>query len=394
MLNRVKPALRQATPKIVALALVAGIVGTGWLVIGSYQQRFDDWVPVTVIADRAGLVMDDGAKVTMTGIDVGEVTGIEYRTGGVAELTLRVRRSALESIPADVRAEISSSTVFGAKVVALTAPAESGPRRLAPGATIDISRVTVELNTIFEQLTDLLTVVDPALLESTLGAMATALQGRGERLGATLDHVSELLAQVNSADPGIAELLVSSAAASGVYADVAPELLRTLQALTTTGGTVTDQQGQLTPLLAGTTAVANSGADVLERNASSLADVLRDLAPTTAMLALYSPVIPCVFKGIAAGNRTNPAAYSAQPGIKMLAGLIPGASPYSYPADLPEVNATGGPHCMGLPATDPVVNVPYLVTDIGVNPFDPSRQGVGLRTPDLLSLLFGLGTGR
>ncbi|WP_169814511.1 MCE family protein [Nocardia pseudovaccinii] len=385
--------MRQITRKLAVLGLVVVTVSVGWLVLGSYQQRFDDWVTVTVVADRAGLVMDRGAKVTMTGVDVGEVTAIEYGSDQ-ARLTLRVHRSALASIPADVTAEITSNTVFGAKFVSLDAPAQAAAARLAPGAEIDISRVTVEINTVFEQLTNLLRVVDPAQLEATLGALATALQGRGDRLGAAIDHAAGVLAQLNAADPGFAELLRTAAPTTQLYADIAPDLLRTLDALTTTGHSVVDEQRQLSALLISTTAVSNTGSDLLAHNGSGLADLLRLLDPTTALLALYSPEIPCVFRGITAGNASNPAAYAGQPGIKMFAGLIPGATPYRYPEDLPKVNATGGPNCMGLPYTDPVVNVPYMVTDTGANPYDPSRQAIGLRTPDLVSYLLGIGGGR
>lgn len=385
--------VQQAMLKLAVLALVVTTVGVGWLVLGSYQQRFADWVTVTVIADRAGLVMDRGAKVTMTGVEVGEVTAIEY-SSDQARVTLRLHRSALASIPADVIAEITSNTVFGAKFVSLDAPHPAAAERLAPGAEIDISRVTVEINTVFEQLTNLLRVVDPAQLEQTLGALATALQGRGDRLGAAIDHAAGVLAQMNAADPGFAELLRTAAPTAELYADIAPDLLRTLDALTTTSKSVVDEQRQLSALLGSTTAVSDTGSDLLAHNSSGLADVLRLLEPTTALLALYSPEIPCVFKGITAGNEGNPAAYTGQPGIKMFAGLIPGATPYHYPEDLPEVNATGGPNCMGLPYTDPVVNVPYMVTDTGANPYDPSRQAIGLRTPDLVSYLLGLGGGR
>ncbi|MFF3572800.1 MCE family protein [Nocardia jiangxiensis] len=382
--------LRWATPKFVVLGLLAAIVGTGWTVWSSYQERFDDWAHVTLVADRAGLVMDRGARVAMTGAQVGEVTAIDYR-GDRARLTMRLHRSELASIPANVTAQITSTTVFGAKFVSLDAPATPATARLAPGATIDISHVTVELTTVFEQLTTLLKAVDPTQLDATMGALAAALQGRGERLGAALDHASGVLAELAAADPGIAQLLRTTAPTAQLYGDIAPDLMRTLTSLTTTSTSIVDQQRQLAGTLSSATALAYTGSDLLNRNGSALAATLHRFAPTSALLALYSPEIPCLFQGITASNKTNPMAYAGQPGVKMYAGLIPGVTPYQYPKDLPKVDATGGPHCLGLPYTDPVHPVPYVVTDTGVNPFDPSRQGTGLRRPDILSYLFGLG---
>ncbi len=385
--------IARAVPKLAVLALIAVTVGVGWVVLGSYRQSFDDWAQVTLIAGRTGLVMDRGAKVTMTGVEVGEVTEIDYQPDR-ARLTLRLHRSALASIPADVTARITSDTVFGAKFVSLTAPAAGGAARLEPGAVLDASHVTVEINTVFEQLVGVLSVVDPAQLQATLGALSTALQGRGDRLGTALDHTATVLTQLNSADPGITDLLRTAAPVTGLYADITPDLLHTLDALTTTGKTVTDNQQQLASLLASATTLSNTGSNLLDRNGSGITDVLRLWAPTSALAALYAPDIPCVFEGIAQGNRNNPAAYGAQPGVKMFAGFVPGVTPYRYPQDLPKVDATGGPHCLGLPRTDPVVNVPYVVTDIGVNPLAPDRQGIGLRPPSVIDELFGLGGGR
>ena len=387
--------LHWARLKLVVLALILVTAGIVWAVLGSYQQRFDDWVKVTVIADRTGLVMDRGARVSMTGVQIGEVTGIDYH-GDQARLALRLHRSSLASIPADVVARITSTTVFGAKYVSLSAPPTPAVARLAAGATIDISHVTVEINTVFEQLTDLMRAVDPAQLEATLGALATALQGRGERLGTAVDHASGVLTQLNAADPGIGELLRTAAPTATLYGDISPELMRTLSALTTTGTTISDEQQQLKNALSSATRVADTGSDLLAHNGSQLAGVLHLLAPTSSLAAEYAPEIPCLFQGITASNTTNPDAYAGQPGVKMFAGLTPGVTPYQYPDDLPKVNATGGPHCLGLPYTDPVEPVPYVVTDTGVNPFDPSRQGVGLRQqpPDLVSYLFGLAGNR
>lgn len=382
--------LRWATPKFAVLGLVAAIVGTGWIVWASYQERFDDWATVSLVADRAGLVMDRGARVDMTGVQVGEVTAISYH-GARARLSMRLHRSALRSIPANVTAQITSTTVFGAKFVSLDAPSAPSVTRLAAGATIDISHVTVELDTVFEQLTTLLKAVDPAQLDATMGALASALQGRGDRLGAAIDHASGVLAELDAADPGIGQLLRTTAPTAQLYGDLSPDLMRTLTSLTTTGTTIVDQQRQLAGTLSSATRMAGTGSDLLNRNGSALATTLHRFAPTSALLALYSPEIPCLFQGITASNKTNPAAYAGQPGIKMYAALVPGVTPYQYPKDLPKVDATGGPHCLGLPYTDPVKPVPYVVTDTGVNPFDPSRQGVGLREPGIFSYLFGLG---
>ena len=75
--------------------------------------------------------------------------------------------------------DIASSTVFGAKSVELVPPAEPSAQRLHAGQTLQGEHVTVEINTVFQQLTSVLSKIDPPKLNETLGAIASAFNGRG-----------------------------------------------------------------------------------------------------------------------------------------------------------------------------------------------------------------------
>ncbi|MDI9915535.1 MCE family protein [Rhodococcus sp. IEGM 1379] len=379
--------------KLAALALALAIVGVVALAVASFNQSFTTRVPVTVVAERAGLVMDPGARVKMAGVAVGSVESITPTDDATARLELMLDPDALESIPANVEVAITSNTAFGAKFVSMSMPVDPSAERLSAGATIDVSHVSVELNTVFEKLTAVLRTVDPGKLDSTLGAISTALQGRGERLGVTLGKADTSLAEFNSAGNSLDEVLTALPVVSDTYRAVVLDLMDTLKSLTTTGITVLDEQENLDLLLLNVIGLANTGEEVLGTNADGAATVLSLLRPTTALLEEYAPVIPCMFHGLQESKVIGDGAYNGQQGIKMSIGLIAGTDPYRYPDDLPKVAATGGPQCMGLPLRDPNVNAPFLVTDTGVNPFAPERQpngGQPISTmPDLLSYLFG-----
>lgn len=385
--------MRRYGYKLAALALAAAIVGVVALSVALFEQAFVPRVGVTVVAERAGLVMDPGARVKMAGVSVGTVASITPTDESTARLSLLIDPEALESIPANVRATITSNTAFGAKFVRLSTPEQPSAARLEPGAIIDVSHVSVELNTVFEKLTAVLRTVDPATLDSTLGAVSTALQGRGARVGVALGQADESLTDFNTAQDSFDHVLTDLPDVTGTYRDVVLDLMDTLDALTTTGATVLDEQKNLDLLLLNVIGMAHTGSDVLGHNADGVDTVLSLLRPTTALLEEYSPVIPCMFHGLQESKKIGDGAYNGQPGIKMSIGLIAGAEPYRYPDDLPEVAATGGPHCMGLPLRDPNVNAPFLVTDIGVDPFAPDRQPNGGQpvneVPNLLSYLFG-----
>ena len=73
---------------------------------------FSETVPVTVISDRAGLVMNPDAKVKMRGVQVGKVLSIESKPDGTANIHLAMDPSQLHLIPSNVNVDIESSTVL------------------------------------------------------------------------------------------------------------------------------------------------------------------------------------------------------------------------------------------------------------------------------------------
>lgn len=379
--------------KLAAVGLISTVTGAVALALVGYTGGLHTAATVTVISQRAGLVMDPGARVKLRGVTIGKVSSIHLLADNEAELVLQVDPSALSTIASNARVDIASPTVFGAKDVEFEDPPSPSPARLADGAVVHASNVTVELNSVFERLTAVLDTVEPQKLDATLSAIATTLTGRGAALGSALDRADQTLRQLNSAGPALEHDLAALAPVTGTYADVAPNLMQTAANATALGRTVVDQSKNLNLLLLNAIGLANTGRDLLSDNSADLTTALDVLRPTTGLLAEYSPGIPCLFKGLDASSRIGHDAYAAQPGVKMSFGLLMGAQSYRYPQDLPKVAASGGPHCMGLPNISPDEHAKYLVTDTGVNPLAPTHQGPKVNAPsasDLMSYLFGI----
>ena len=139
--NSVRPLAGLAT--VVVLLLIVAVA------IGLFRGSFTKTVPVTVISQRAGLVMNPDADVKMRGVQVGTVDSIEYRPDGTAALQLAMNPSQLQLIPSNVLVDIASTTVFGAKFVQLEAPPDPSPQPLREGQVLQGDSVTVEINTVF-----------------------------------------------------------------------------------------------------------------------------------------------------------------------------------------------------------------------------------------------------
>jgi phospholipid/cholesterol/gamma-HCH transport system substrate-binding protein len=371
-----------------AMIVVIGLIVA--LAIGLFQGSFTKTEPVTVISDRAGLVMNKDAKVKMRGVEVGKVDSIESRPDGKAALRLAMNPSQLQLIPANVNVNIESPTVFGAKFVNMVPPDDPSPQKLRPGQVIQSQHVVVEINTVFQQLVQVLDKIDPAKLNQTLGAIATAFDGRGEKFGKTLTDFNAFLAKIEPSLPNLSHDLETAAPTLGAYADAAPDLVTAAASTTQISNTIVDQQQELDEFLVASIGLADVGNDVIGGNEPALADVLHVLVPTTELLNRYHESLYCSIAGLGvmANSPPLPGNNSA---VVVSAGLTLGTERYRYPQDLPKVAGKGRPYCkeLGLPNVPPEFRVPAIVADVGANPYQYGNQGILLNSAGLKNWLFG-----
>ncbi len=353
---------------LLACALVLALV---------YAQFRGDFTPktkLTMLATRAGLVMDQGSKVTYNGVSIGRVAGIseiEHDGKPAARFTLDVDPQYVDLIPVNVIAKIQATTVFGNKYVSLTSPEDASAQPITPHTVIDATSVTTEFNTVFETLMQLSESVDPVKVNLTLSAAAQALSGLGGKFGQSIVNGNKILDDVNARMPKIRHDIRQIAALGDVYANAAPDLFDALNNAIITARTLNRHQAQLDAALLAAVGFANTGEDVFTRARPYLERVLADLEPTAHLLDTYSPQAFCTLRNFAlvapkigaieSGNH-----YAAQLGV----AIVGSENPYVYPDNLPRTNARGGPGgapgCWQ-PITRDLWPAPYLVMDSGVS---------------------------
>ncbi|MHA7653014.1 MCE family protein [Mycobacterium sp. ML4] len=355
---------------LVALTLVLGALY--WQFRGNFTPK----TKLTMVAPRAGLVMDPGAKVTYNGVQIGRVSAIsEITRDGIpaAQVVLDIFPKYIPQIPANVAAEIKATTVFGNKYVSLSSPKEPARQHITPSMVIDATKVTTEFNTVFQTLTAIAEKVDPVKLNVTLSAAGQALAGLGDKFGASLTNGHAILDDLNPRLPE-ARLDVQRLAALGdVYADAAPDLLATLDQATTTARTVSEQRNELDAAFLAAAGFAGTAAPVFDRAGPYLARGAADLIPTAQLLDEYSPEIVCTLHNYdeVAPRIRNALGFNGYALGATSAGAISGApNPYIWPENLPRVNARGGPG--GKPGcwqkiTRNLWPAPYLVMDVGAS---------------------------
>lgn len=374
---------KSAVAGLVTVVVIGLIIG---LSVALFRGDFTKSEPVTLISDRAGLVMNPDAKVKMHGVEVGKVAAIEALPDGRAELKLEINPAQLKLIPSNVTADIASSTVFGAKFVELLPPENPSSARMYAGQVLEGQHVTVEINTVFQQLTRVLDKIDPTKLNETLGAMSAAFGGRGEKMGQTLSDFEALLAKLEPSLPNMARDIENTAVVAGGYADAAPDLLRTLDNTTQISQSIVDEEQNLDAFLVSMIGLADIGNEVLGGNQPALSEVLRLLAPTTDLLNEYAPGLNCALEGMLIAKNQPP---QPDPGVLVNVAFTLGIERYRYPQNLPKVAAKGGPNCMGLPNIGFGNRAKYLVTDTDANPWQYGNQGILLNSDGLKQMLFG-----
>jgi phospholipid/cholesterol/gamma-HCH transport system substrate-binding protein len=370
----------------VGAGTIAAVVGVAVVAVGLFQNRFTNTVPLIVESPRAGLVMNPDAKVNLLGVPVGRVGRIEDLADGRAAIHLEMEPDRLAEIPDNVIVDIASPTVFGAKSINLVPPENPSPRALQPGQVLDSEHVTVEFNTIFQQLTSVLSEIQPDKLNETLGAIATAFDGRGEQFGDAMTQLNSYLARIEPSLPNLSHDTEVAPRVLNAYADAAPDLLRVADNASTISDTLVDQSANLDAFLVSTIGLADTGNDVLGGNRQGLTDLVRVLVPTLDLSNRYHEAITCTLGGLVPLATAPPL---DKPGIVDSIGFQWGRERYRYPGNLPKVGGTGGPHCLSLPNVPPESRPPFVVADTGANPSQYGNQGILLNSDGLKQYLFG-----
>src|SRR6476659_6005906 len=365
--------------RIAAAILAAILLAATVFTYLAYTAAFTDTETVTVTSPRAGLVMEQDAKVKYRGIQIGEVKDIEY-AGNQAKLTLAIHQNEMRYIPANAVVRIGGTTVFGAKSVEFVPP-DQPSGQLRDGANVEAKDVQLEVNTLFQTLTDVLHKIDPINLNATLSALAEGLRGNGDDLGATLSGLNYYLQQLNPKLPTLQEDFQKTAGVANIYGDAGPDLARILDNAPAISDTIVDEQDNLNATLLAATGLANNGTATLEPAENDYIAAIQRLRAPLKVAGDYSPEFGCILVGTGqAVDFFAPIIGGTRPGLFVSSNSLPGSPAYTYPESLPIVNASGGPNCRGLPNIPSKqlggswYKSPFLVTDNAYIPYQPNTE--------------------
>jgi virulence factor Mce-like protein len=336
---------------VVFLVVIALLVA---LTVAIYNKTFVDVVHVTLQTDKVGNQLAPPADVKLRGLIVGEVRKVSS-DGDRATVDLALNPDSVRLIPSNVSARLLPKTLFGEKFVDLVAPADPArPIRANDVITQDRTSVAIELERVLADLQPLLRTVQPAKLNATLNALATALEGRGDALGDNLVRVDRYFQQLNPHLDVLEADITGLADVLPIYADAAPDLLQLLRNSAVTATTFADRSQVYAGFLRGTTGFAVTTREILSENESRIIQLGEVSRPTLQVLARYAPEYPCLLAGLRNANSNDPNRAGAIGGafikgyLNITLEVVPQRGPY-VKGEEPRYEERSGPNCRGLP---------------------------------------------
>ncbi|WP_225095326.1 MCE family protein [Streptomyces sp. CoH27] len=321
------------------------------LAVAVYQQAFTSVVPITLQAGTLGNQLDPRADVKLRGLLVGEVRAV-HADGTKATLDIALDPRYVPYIPSDVHARLLPKTLFGEKYVDLVPAPDSArssarPIRAGDVITQDRTKAGIEVQQLMNDLLPLLRTVQPGELDATLSAFATALEGRGDRIGDNLTRVEDYLRRLNPHLPSLKEDIARFADVAEVYGDAAPDLMRILRNTVTTSRTIVDKKDQLAAALRSTASVADTANGFLSDNGDRLITLGRVSRPTLELFARYSPEYPCLLTGLVRQEKASEDAFRGGE-MRITLEVVRPQGAYR-PGEEPVYGERSGPDCRGLP---------------------------------------------
>jgi phospholipid/cholesterol/gamma-HCH transport system substrate-binding protein len=323
---------------VVFLVVLALLVA---LTVAIYNKVFVEVVHVTLQTDRVGNQLAPPADVKLRGMIVGEVRDVRS-DGEQASIDIALDPETAGLIPKDVTARLLPKTLFGEKFVDLQLPARPSRERIAEGDVIpqDRSATAIELETVLDNLLPLLRTIQPAKLNATLNALATALEGRGERLGENLELVDGYFTDLNPELETIKEDITG-------LADVSPDLVDMLRNFSVSTRTIAEKSTVYAGFLAGTTGFADTTREFLTANEQRIIQLAAVGRPTMELLAEYSPEYPCLLEGLAQSNDFIGRTFANEE-LHITLEVVR-SRPQYVPGEEPRWGENRGPRCYGVP---------------------------------------------
>jgi phospholipid/cholesterol/gamma-HCH transport system substrate-binding protein len=194
--------------RIAAGVLSLALVASGCASLGLGEQRTGTYT-VTADVEQAPNLFE-GGRVTVRGVEVGQITDVEPREGYV-RITMELPETL--DVPANARATVVPITVISDRYIQLRPAYVYGPT-LRDGDHIPLSRTEIpaELDEVLTQLQGLLESIEPkegeiGPLSKLITSLDDLMKESSDELAGTLDNASAVLENLAQSEDDITGLI-------------------------------------------------------------------------------------------------------------------------------------------------------------------------------------------
>lgn len=332
----------------IAAALLFVLLGGLLVAKGAGVLNMD--VEVTAQLPAGAGRVPNNSQVTYHGLPVGKVSSSDGKSIGDklpgAYLTLQIGKTHAAQIPADAVVRAVPRTLFGDVEIDLRDPPSHTGTGLRDGAELafDDSEEAVQLYDVYTRTVDVLGALEPEKLQTTMTALAQALDGRGKTLGQMIDDADSAGAQLM---PGLEKLAEATPEIAVLFRDIdgaTPELLETLDNATQTSQLVLDRENSIRNVLGAGLNISRSGSDFLGDNVGNASKVINDSTTITGAVSSVPNSLSTTIRGMDDFADKGKTVFAT--GLFDITAVPSFQDPMPYDAsDCPQVGALRGVSC-------------------------------------------------
>ncbi len=286
------PEGRPSTFKIwarVALFTVVCLVFTFTLIAVFGQLRFEDRTGYhAVFTNISGL--KSGNFVRIAGAEVGKVGDINLHRDGTVSIDFAIDRSV--RLTEGSRAVVRYENLIGDRYLALEQGAGS-PHRLAPGATIPLSRTApaLDVDVLIGGFRPLFRALDPDQVNALSGQLLRIFQGQGGTLSSVLAQTATLTSTLAGRSQLISELITNLNTVLHTFATRDHEFADGLDKLSEFVDGLAQRKNDISTGLAYVNAAAGSISDLLVQARQPIKDVVHETDRTSGQILADGPYV-------------------------------------------------------------------------------------------------------
>lgn len=245
-----------------------------------------------LFAEAGGLAV--GNDVTVSGIKVGSVSSIELDNG---DALVSFTVASKYAVGSDTTAHIRTGTLLGQRVLALES---AGSGTLDSSRTIPVSRTSspYSLTDAISELTTNTAATNTESLNQSLDTLSQTLDQISPQLGPTFDGLSRLSRSLNNRNEGLAELLRTAGAVTGILSERSQQVNALILNANDLLAVLNNRREAIVSLLANTSAVSRQLSGLVADNEKQLAPALERMNSVTRMLEKQRDNIAKALKGL------------------------------------------------------------------------------------------------